>query len=404
MCGVKKVLYEFRGYLLPIFLTTVWAYKKGYKFILFLQSILLATKKSQYMHSWVVCDRLSNADDNGEHLYRYILKTHPELNAYYVLDVNSKDWSRLEKEGFRLIRCGTKCHREALKYCDFLISSHADDYIVNYFGEHTDWKKKFVFLQHGVTKDNLSSWLNFKKISLLVTTTKEEYKSFVDESSPYVIKENEVQLLGMPRYDRLLELNHPQNVILVAPTWRKYLHEMSSISDIKSSKYIRAWQSFLGSESLKRICQSYNYQLIFYPHQHILNFLPLFKLPSYVQIYTSTGGIQQLIGSASLLVTDYSSLAFEMGFLNKPVVYYQFDRDDVFNLHKHTYSKGYFSYECDGFGEVTYTEQDLLLKINELLKSKCKPERTYLERMRRTFFLRDGKNCERVFNAIKSLD
>ena len=38
--------------------------------------------------------------------------------------------------------------------------------------------KDYVFLQHGITKDDLSSWLNTKKnMSLFVTATQDEYNS-----------------------------------------------------------------------------------------------------------------------------------------------------------------------------------------------------------------------------------
>lgn len=45
----------------------------------------------------------------------------------------------------------------------------------------------------------------------------------------------------------------------------------------------------------------------------------------------------------SMMITDYSSVAFEFAYLRKPIVYYQFDKKAFFE--KHTYRKGYFDYE-----------------------------------------------------------
>ena len=42
-------------------------------------------------------------------------------------------------------------------------------------------------------------------------------------------------------------------------------------------------------------------------------------------------------------------------YLEKPVVYCHFDREQFF-AGEHSYSKGYFEYERDGFGEIVYTE------------------------------------------------
>jgi hypothetical protein len=61
---------------------------------------------------------------------------------------------------------------------------------------------------------------------------------------------------------------------------------------------------------------------------------------------------------------------------------------------------GYFSYERDGFGPVCRTGEELLEKLGEMLCTDCRPDETYLDRMRKTFDLRDGKCCERTFEFI----
>ncbi|PWZ82970.1 CDP-glycerol glycerophosphotransferase family protein, partial [Staphylococcus pseudintermedius] len=35
--------------------------------------------------------------------------------------------------------------------------------------------------------------------------------------------------------------------------------------------------------------------------------------------------VQRLIQESQLMITDYSSVAFDFSFLNKPVIYYQYD-------------------------------------------------------------------------------
>ena len=43
-----------------------------------------------------------------------------------------------------------------LKGCSTIISSHADRYVHSYFGDNFYQSKRYVFLQHGVTKDDIS--------------------------------------------------------------------------------------------------------------------------------------------------------------------------------------------------------------------------------------------------------
>ena len=68
----------------------------------------------------------------------------------------------------------------------------------------------------------------------------------------------------------------------------------------------------------------------------------------------------------ALLVTDYSSVFFDVAFLRKPVVYYQFDEEE---FRKYHYQKGYFDFRRDGFGPVCTTQEALLGALTEALKT-----------------------------------
>ncbi len=76
-------------------------------------------------------DRNRLAQDNAEHLYRYVKDNHPEINAWFVVDRDTKDWPRLDQEGFRLVEYGTPEHRLLMLNCVELISSHIDDYVIH---------------------------------------------------------------------------------------------------------------------------------------------------------------------------------------------------------------------------------------------------------------------------------
>ena len=70
----------------------------------------------------------------------------------------------------------------------------------------------------------------------------------------------------------------------------------------------------------------------------------------------------------------------------------------------HTLAKGYFDYERDGFGPVVTTESELVKAIEEFARVGFVPQDPYRSRMKETFLFRDGKCCERAYEAIKSLD
>ncbi len=67
-----------------------------------------------------------------------------------------------------------------------------------------------------------------------------------------------------------------------------------------------------------------------------------------------------------MVVTDYSSIAFEAAHFNRPVVYYQFDTVEA-SSGQHVFTKGYFDYERDGFGAVCQTSDAAISAIEAAL-------------------------------------
>lgn len=381
-----------------------------------LTDLFTPSEKYQSDGSWLLMDRETKADDNAEHFYRYMMKNHPEQTCYFALNKTAPDWDRLKQEGFKLVEFGSKEFEKHLRQAEKIVSSHLEKHINNYFDDLYDYSKKFVFLQHGVIKDNLSTWINTKKnLHCFVTTTKPEYESIKADFGPYKLTAKEVVLTGLPRYDRLLQKNQPDSKkILIMPTWRSYIvgqnigigsNTRTLNNSFMQTEYAQQWHAFLHSSELNALTKKYGYEVIFAPHPNIEPYLAIFDVPKYIKIWSGlheTESIQNLFGRCNILVTDYSSVTFDMAYLNKAVIYYQFDKESFFSGN-HTYQKGYFSYEDDGFGPVTLTQEETLSELSTIMKEgEAKPE--YLQRIAKTFPFQQGGNCERVYQAITALD
>ena len=366
--------------------------------------------------AWIFMDRDVQADDNAEHLYRYVRDHHPEREIYFGLRQTSHDWSRLEADGFNLLAFGSKQYEAALRACDKLISSHADQYVANYFGKGSLDGKHFVFLQHGVTKDDLSNWLNNKEhIDGFVTSSPREYQSIVEDGTRYKFTRKEVALTGFPRHDALIASaqDEMRRRIVIMPTWRKSILGRTTSSmnsdreinaDFMRTRYAQAWQGLLNSPRLAELATTHGYEVVFFPHANIQGYLDVFQIPSWVTVLKHEDvSIQPLFREAAMMITDYSSVAFEMAMLERAVIYYQFDRDEFFNG-DHAYKKGYFDYEDDGFGPVADTEDQLLDALESVLAAGGQPAPRYLARMREQLPFRDGLSCQRTYEAIVALD
>jgi CDP-glycerol glycerophosphotransferase (TagB/SpsB family) len=102
------------------------------------------------------------------------------------------------------------------------------------------------------------------------------------------------------------------------------------------------------------------------------------NLPPTVEVIDSSASpdYAKLIAGAMLLVTDYSSVAFDAAQIRLPVVYFQFDKR-VFE-ESHSYTSGYFSYEEDGFGPVASSISEAIDSVICIMTSGL--DGKYLER------------------------
>ena len=377
----------------------------------------LFTPSEKYLSdgSWLLMDRETKADDNAEHFYRYMMQNHPEQTCYFALNRTASDWNRLEQEGFKLVEFGGREYEQRLRKAEKIISSHLEKHINNYFGDLYEHSKKFVFLQHGVTQNDLSAWFNTKtNLHCFITTATPEYQTIIANPSRYKLTKKETVLAGFPRYDSLVSKNIDQSrKILIMPTWRNNIvgqnigrgsNTRALNSDFMKTSYAQHWFNFLHSINLRQLAEKFNYEVIFAPHPNIEPYLDFFDIPNYIQVWKGSSAIesiQTLFGQSSILITDYSSVAFDMAYLNKSIIYYQFDQKEFFSG-AHTLQRGWFDYESSGFGPVTLTGQETFNELENILKTGLKPK--YLERIRATFPFQKGGNCERVYQAIIALD
>jgi hypothetical protein len=359
---------------------------------------------------WLLMDRGERADDNAEHLYRYIHLFHPEREIFYVLRRNSPHWVKLKKEGFRLVALFSPQHKCLFAKADRIISSHYTDDVLRPYGQPFSPKRYFVFLQHGVIMGDMSFTINCLPVtSLLLCSTYKEYESIASLDSPYWLSKDRITFSGCPRHDALLRLSKKFKerktsnlIILIMPTWRRYITlKTVPINQFHATQYAFYWNSFLHSAKMQDLSRQYQCRVFLIPHKEIMPYFKKWELPKYVvRGAYNKKNIQQLFAESALMITDYSSVAFEMAYIRKPVIYYQFDKKEFFSRH---YPRGYFNHHCDGFGPVATREQDLLVELEKLLKRNCQPELRYLQRMKETFSFRDGKCCERVYQALCKL-
>ena len=312
---------------------------------------------SCYRGAWLLSDRAAYANDNAEHLFRYLRRERPDINAWYVLRRGTFDWQRLAREGYakRLVPYQSMRWRLLLASSTHILSSHTLPR-VDPWGRPGWPGHKIVFLRHGISQGDQSSHFNSCTIDLAIVSTLPEYQSILADKSHYNLTSSQICLTGLPRHDRLRELAdfvRPKvsDLILVAPTWRKKLYQLPDIKDFLQTEYARAWLSLLNSSELEKIASMRGLRIVLLPHPNAFQFTRV-ALPAHVSLVEYENcDVQKLFPRAAALVTDYSSIAFDPAYIGRPVVYFQFDRNE-FLSGSHGWRGGYFDYYRDGFGPV----------------------------------------------------
>ena len=373
-----------------------------------------------FRDAWVLMDRVPNADDNGERLFEHLRASRPDINAWFVLEKGVPDWERMRAAGTnRLVAHNSFRWKMLMLNCRWLLSSHVDIAIVKppaLKGILDQPRWKYAFLQHGVIKDDLSRWLNRKDIDLFVVSTVAELELVTADGTGYRFTTRETRNTGLPRFDRLLAKGgevapDDRDLVIVAPTWRTWLTDPLDLASQRyalrkglwDSEYSRRWDAILRSPEIATAAAARGWRVAFMPHPNLQPVLSQMALPAHVEALTFAGSdVQGLYGRCALLVTDYSSVAFNAAYLDRPVVYYQFDRVEVMSG-AHLGRKGYFEYERDGFGPVVTDAAAAINAIVAAIEHGARPTPEYQARIDGTFVDRDGGACARVVAAVEEL-
>ncbi|WP_187290438.1 bifunctional glycosyltransferase/CDP-glycerol:glycerophosphate glycerophosphotransferase [Curtobacterium sp. B18] len=380
-------------------------------------SLRLPWVRRRFAHAWALMDKNDHANDNAEHLYRYLAREQPEVNAWFILERTSPAWSRLQAEGFRLVEHGSRRWKQLLLSADHFASSHADYYVTHPIDRRRYGQPRyfFTFLQHGVIQDDLSRWLNGKDPHLFVTTTEPEYASIAGPG-PYKFSDKETKLTGLPRHDELLRKRQAASQserIVIIPTWRQYLvgdrvggaNERARIENFGTTEYALRYSSLVNSDLLNQIATASGKRIALMPHPHMRPYLHEFGLPSSVEVLDfGVDDIQEVLASAAFVITDYSSIAFDAAFVDIPLAYYQFDKAEFWGG-KNPRREGYFDYGQDGFGPVVADEAALLDVVRRSAERGFVSEELFADRAASAFgTTRDGGSSQRVYQAMRALE
>ena len=377
--------------------------------IVFLPLKMLLYKKD----IWLICEKITEARDNGYHFFKYVKENHPEVNAYYVIAKGSPDSEKVNHYG-NIVAANSFRHYLYCLAAKVSICSQPYGALPDPKRELYGLSKCFgrkdqlvVFLQHGITKDEMPHSLDYinTHFDLLccVSAKEQQFMSMV-----HGYPNNVAEVLGFCRYDALLSSHEVKKQILIMPTHRMWLHAANSqkaatdreCKEFEKTDFYRAYAQLLTDEKFLCGARLRGYSIVFYLHYATQSFLKCFMKfanDAVSDVQLEHYDVQRLLMESAVLITDFSSVFFDFAYMGKPEVFYQFDEERYRACH---FKKGYFDYESDAFGKVCRSEEDTVKETICILEAGCSLSQVYRERADEFFTLRDTNNSKRVFEEV----
>ncbi|MGP5227059.1 CDP-glycerol glycerophosphotransferase family protein [Arthrobacter rhombi] len=346
---------------------------------------------------WVIGELPYKAQDNGLHFFRYMRDFHREIDAYYVIRPDSPE--RRNLEGYdNVLDYRSKEHIDMVLQADRIIGTHDPGFLYPIRSPEFEGKVKAdkVFLQHGVTAakwmvPNYGKNISAFKTDLILVCSEREKEFFVQD---FGYSPREIAVTGFNRFDALFDgkVDLKPRQILIMPTWRPWLQDPDFFTE---SDYYQRWTELLQSSELAEMQRQNDAEIIFCLHPNMQQFSKHFEAEKIRVVVQGEVDVQYLMKESAAMVTDYSSVAFDFAFLDRPVVYYQFDAKRFAVPHADPLTE--FP------GPVVADQQGVLDELLQLLENDLQMEERYRDRASQFITYRTGSNNERAFEAIARL-
>ena len=376
--------------------------------------------RARYADAWLLIDRDSSAQDNAEHLYRHLRAHEPDVNAWFVLRRDSTDWDRLRAEGFRLLEHGTtrvldgrrtvRAHRlvpdRPLRRGTHRRTPAAQGRLAAHLPPARRHEGRPVALDQQEA-DRPDGHRDPGRAGARSSPTGRR------TCSPRARR----AMTGFPRHDRLLALGRASTPTTATCCWS--CRPGAATCSARSSRAATTGHSSPGSgrpSTRGSGGRSSSRQQLREAAEAAGVHVDVRAAPEHAGLPATTARSRRTCActgsatstsrtsspAAAVLVTDYSSMAFEAAYLERPVVYFQFDAERFF-AGGHAYRQGTWSYRDRGFGPVTTEADDAVAAVADLAARGFAAAEPYAARMRDTFPLRDGQCCARTTAAIRAL-
>lgn len=364
----------------------------------------LFRKRLKKKHIWITYEKNAiGAHDNAFTFFEYMYKNRKHDQFYYVIRRDSPELKNLSGMYDRVLKFMSLKYFIYMFAAELFISSDTKYHGYNLHQRDSHLGRRMarikeVYLQHGVNGLKQVPAFHKKRGLLDFIIVPDEYeKKMVVKQWGYEPKQ--VAVTGLARWDKYVDITDqiPFRQIFVMPTWRKWMDGMSEEEFVLTPFYTQ-YQTFLSSPRLKKLLVDNNTRIAFFLHPYFKDYVHLFDVDS--SVIDRYGYLDVNMGEAiqksSMMISDYSSVLWDMYYLKKPVLFYQFDQADYL-----ANEKSYMDYDTELFGDVTFDSESTIDSIAYYINNNFVEKPEYTDLRQKFFTYMDHHNSERIYEAIR---
>ena len=323
-------------------------------------------------------------------------------NVYYIVDKSIPAVQKLDEKYKRnLIDKDSDEHLECFFACNKFISSETIDHGLqlriadkHVQDKYTGKGLSYVFLQHGVMyMVSLNSKLRtgFRKktgykLHRTVVSSELEARHFIDMAG---MGYEDLYVTGLAKFDKCYR-HEGADKIVIMPTWRRWETNQAK-EEVKSTGYYKMIETMYNS-----VPDDKKDKVVILPHPLMIERFAEdeSELGRHILI---TDSYDEVLKDCSLLITDYSSIAYDAYYRGANVAFYWKDLDECME-HYGEEARLMLNNE-NVFGPVCMNGKELEKAVVDRYLSDQRKED--LEKYRKIVEFHDGRNSERIIEHLK---
>lgn len=249
----------------------------------------------------------------------------------------------------------------------------------------------YVFLQHGPTYMvplNAERRIAFRakglKMHRIVVSSQLEANHFVECGG---FKANELYITGIAKFDKSIRHENPDRIVIM-PTWRRWDANQARKDFTKTSYYS------LIEKIIEAVPDELKEKITVLMHPLMLSAMS--DDNNKLKKYMATESHDETLKSCDLLITDYSSVAYDAYYRGSNVIFYWEEKEECMSNYGPN-TKLLLTEEL-AFGEVCYDVLSLKDSIRRVYGQKQKQED--MDKYEQIIEFKDGKNSDRIVDCL----